>query len=288
MGRRGHQQTPYSDQYGEVGGSQDRDMPPLGKQSMGAGSGGGTAGRTSVKGSVSYQRQLPKFLQKHAHLLGKPPAEVEAVAEPDELPEDDDVHDVVCPHHQCNTRCHWCTCTCAQAAIARAMAEDPTLLTQYPELQATADKARAAEEKERGNAAFNAGKHDQAIDHYSTAIQLDPTCVLYGGQQRGNINNVANPIRNEVYFSNRAAAYQAAKRYTEALQDARAAVRLKPSWAKGYQRLAAAAWALDDVSEVCDDDAALCTIWCKWANRQYWRMKKRWSCNRAARSCSCC
>lgn len=54
-----------------------------------------------------------------------------------------------------------------------------------------------------------------------------------------------------MYFSNRAAAYQASKRYTEALQDARAAVRLKPGWVKGYQRLAAAAWALDDVSEVC-------------------------------------
>lgn len=201
-------------------------MPPLGKQSMGGGSGGGTAGRTSVKGSVNYTRQLPKFLQKHAHLLAKAPAEAAAVAEPDDVPEDDDVHDAV---RVCLTvRRHSCGNT--QAAIARAMAEDPSLVQQYPELQATADKARAAEEKERGNAAFNAGNHDQAIEHYSTAIQLDPT--------------------NEVYFSNRAAAYQAAKRYTEALQDARAAVRLKPGWVKGYQRLAAAAWALDDVSEV--------------------------------------
>lgn len=64
-----------------------------------------------------------------------------------------------------------------QDAIARAVAEDPSLLAQYPELQATADKAQAVEEKERGNAAFTAGKHDVAIEHYSTAIRLDPTYV---------------------------------------------------------------------------------------------------------------
>ncbi len=65
----------------------------------------------------------------------------------------------------------------SQAAIARAVAEDPSLLAQYPELQSTADRAQALEEKERGNAAFTAGKHDVAIEHYSTAIRLDPTYV---------------------------------------------------------------------------------------------------------------
>lgn len=149
---------------------------------MGTGSGGGTAGRTSVKGSVSYTRQLPKFLQKHAHLLAKAPAEAEAVAEPDDAPEDDDTHDAVrhspLQHmHIYQSSRHMLAWRDTQAAIARAMAEDPSLLEQYPELQATADKARAAEEKERGNAAFNAGKNDEAIAHYTTAIQLDPTCV---------------------------------------------------------------------------------------------------------------
>lgn len=100
-GRRGH--AAYSDQYGEVGVSQDRDMPPMGKQTMGSGSGGGTAGRTTVKGSVSYTRQLPKFLQKHAHLLAKAPAEAEAVgAEPDDVPDNDDTHDAVCIYPCCS------------------------------------------------------------------------------------------------------------------------------------------------------------------------------------------
>lgn len=98
MGRgRNKQQGGYSDQYGEVGVSQDREIHGIGRQGTNSGTGGGSAGRTTTKGGVTYTRQLPKFLQKHAHLLAKAPAEAEeAVAQPeDDQHDDDERHDVV-------------------------------------------------------------------------------------------------------------------------------------------------------------------------------------------------
>mmetsp|Transcript_9085 Transcript_9085/g.27316 ORF Transcript_9085/g.27316 Transcript_9085/m.27316 type:complete len:375 (+) Transcript_9085:371-1495(+) len=70
--------------------------------------------------------------------------------------------------------------------------------------------------KRRGNDAFAAGSHDEAIALYTSAIELDPT--------------------NAVLFSNRAAAYTKLEEYQKAKFDADMCIELKPEWAKGYWR----------------------------------------------------
>lgn len=78
----------------------------------------------------------------------------------------------------------------------------------------------ADEAKAKGNAAFSAGKYDEAIRHFTEAINLSPT--------------------NHVLYSNRSAAYASLNKYAEALTDAQKTVELKPDWSKGYSRLGAA------------------------------------------------
>ncbi|KAH7659512.1 stress-induced-phosphoprotein 1 [Dioscorea alata] len=78
----------------------------------------------------------------------------------------------------------------------------------------------ADEAKAKGNAAFSAGRFDEAIAHFTTAIELSPT--------------------NHVLFSNRSAAYASLGRFADALSDAKKTVELKPDWSKGYSRLGAA------------------------------------------------
>lgn len=72
--------------------------------------------------------------------------------------------------------------------------------------------------------------HKQTVKHNST--QLNTT------QQR-----------NEVYLSNRSAAYAALERWQPALDDAAAAARLKPRWVKGHARMAAALMGLKRYGE---------------------------------------
>lgn len=78
----------------------------------------------------------------------------------------------------------------------------------------------ADEAKAKGNAAFSSGDFSAAIRHFSDAILLAPT--------------------NHVLYSNRSAAYASLQQYSEALDDAKKTVELKPDWSKGYSRLGAA------------------------------------------------
>ncbi|XP_027181148.1 hsp70-Hsp90 organizing protein 3-like [Coffea eugenioides] len=78
----------------------------------------------------------------------------------------------------------------------------------------------ADEAKAKGNAAFSAGKYDEAIRHFTEAINFSPT--------------------NHVLYSNRSAAYASLGKYSDALPDAEKTVELKPDWSKGYSRLGAA------------------------------------------------
>ncbi|KAI5064201.1 hypothetical protein GOP47_0020871 [Adiantum capillus-veneris] len=78
----------------------------------------------------------------------------------------------------------------------------------------------ADEAKAKGNAAFSAGKFEEAIKYFSDAIALTPN--------------------NHVLFSNRSASYASLHKYQEALEDAKKTVELKPDWVKGYSRLGAA------------------------------------------------
>ncbi|XP_042485087.1 hsp70-Hsp90 organizing protein 3-like [Macadamia integrifolia] len=87
----------------------------------------------------------------------------------------------------------------------------------------------AEEAKARGNAAFSAGRFEEAIQSFSEAIILAPT--------------------NHVLYSNRSAAYASLHKYNEALADAKKTVELKPDWSKGYSRLGAAHVGLGSFNE---------------------------------------
>ena len=78
----------------------------------------------------------------------------------------------------------------------------------------------ADEAKAKGNAAFSAGRFEEAVKHFSEAITLAPS--------------------NHVLYSNRSASYASLHKYKDALDDAQKTVELKPDWAKGYSRLGAA------------------------------------------------
>lgn len=84
----------------------------------------------------------------------------------------------------------------------------------------------ADDAKAKGNSAFAAGKFDDAIQHFTEAINLAPT--------------------NHVLYSNRSAAYSSLKKFSEALSDAQKTVELKPDWSKGYSRLGAAQMGLQN------------------------------------------
>ncbi|KNE62151.1 hypothetical protein AMAG_07396 [Allomyces macrogynus ATCC 38327] len=86
----------------------------------------------------------------------------------------------------------------------------------------TADQLKAA-----GNKAFSAGQFQDAIKHFSAAIEVDP--------------------KNHVLYSNRSAAYASLKQFPDALRDAEKTVELAPQWAKGYSRLGAARHGLGDL-----------------------------------------
>jgi stress-induced-phosphoprotein 1 len=86
----------------------------------------------------------------------------------------------------------------------------------------------ADEAKAKGNAAFSAGRFEEAARHFTDAIALAPD--------------------NHVLYSNRSAALASLHRYSDALADAQKTVDLKPDWAKGYSRLGAAHLGLGDAA----------------------------------------
>lgn len=71
--------------------------------------------------------------------------------------------------------------------------------------------------KAKGNQAVKENKFEEALQHYSDGIAVDPN--------------------NHVLYSNRSAVLARLSRYEEALSDAERTVELKPDWAKGYSRL---------------------------------------------------
>ena len=74
--------------------------------------------------------------------------------------------------------------------------------------------------KDRGNKAVQAGNFEDAIDNYTSAIEMD--------------------AGNHVLYSNRAAAYCSVNQFQSALKDAQKCINLAPKFAKGYGRKAAA------------------------------------------------
>lgn len=76
----------------------------------------------------------------------------------------------------------------------------------------------------QGNAAFSAGKFEEAIDLFTKGIEIDGS--------------------NHVLYSNRSASYASLGKYEEALEDGKQVVELKPDWGKGYSRVGAALFGL--------------------------------------------
>ena len=93
--------------------------------------------------------------------------------------------------------------------------------------------ALGEQEKNHGNKCFLEKKYDQAIQHYSTAIQLDP--------------------KNPIYFSNRAMAYLKLGAYQQAEHDCSHALELDSCLVKALLRRGAARVALAQFTEAKAD-----------------------------------
>ena len=110
----------------------------------------------------------------------------------------------------------------APAPTTTSTSSDSASLPPLPTAQTDAAKlALSAEHKNKGNTAFAAGRHSEAITSFSAAITLDPT--------------------NPVLYSNRSAAYTALGKkephlLNKAVADAKMSVRLQPDFVKGYVR----------------------------------------------------
>lgn len=85
----------------------------------------------------------------------------------------------------------------------------------------------AEEFKAQGNEAFKQKNFPEAIEYFSKAI-------------------AASETPNHVLYSNRSACYASLHQYPDALSDAKECVKINPTWAKGYNRVAAAEFGLRD------------------------------------------
>jgi len=99
----------------------------------------------------------------------------------------------------------------------------------------------AAEFKDAGNKALQAGNFDAAIEAYTKAIEINPN--------------------DHVFYSNRSAAYMKKEDYEKALDDGEKCISINPTWAKGYGRKGAALHALrqyEDALSTYEDGLAKC------------------------------
>jgi len=71
----------------------------------------------------------------------------------------------------------------------------------------------AAQFKDQGNQAFKDGKYDEAVNFYTSAINLAPN--------------------DHILYSNRSGSYASLAKYQEALEDAEICISLNPNFAKG-------------------------------------------------------
>lgn len=79
------------------------------------------------------------------------------------------------------------------------------------------EKSKAQEFKAKGNEHLAQKRFKEAVDAYSEAIRIDPTCA--------------------VYYANRAAAYASLSDHEKSAEDAQRSVEIDPLYAKGWSRL---------------------------------------------------
>lgn len=189
MGKRRGGGGDYEDQYGGGWSGGHRDFGGEfrgGHGGGGGGTGGGDAGGGKPGSGVTYQRQLPKFLQQHSHLLGTKQEVAQQREEFSQLTEklskygdEDDVasaarrglgsHDTPAVNHKAD----------AMSKAFGISAEDEE------------QKRLSHEEKAKGNRAFSEKRYEDAVKHFTLCMKLDP--------------------KNPVFFSNRSAAHLALK-----------------------------------------------------------------------------
>lgn len=92
-----------------------------------------------------------------------------------------------------------------------------------------------AEAKAKGNQAYQAGNHQQAIKHFTTAIELETP------------KNTGKQLH--ILYSNRSAAQLSLGLAHEALMDAKKCQELEPTFAKGWSREGAALYRLGRFSD---------------------------------------
>ncbi|UYV71541.1 TOMM70A [Cordylochernes scorpioides] len=103
----------------------------------------------------------------------------------------------------------------------------------------------ALEHKVAGNEHFKAGRYEQAIECYTTAIRVCPDA---------KISELAT------FFQNRAAAYENLKNYVEVIADCNSAVKLNGSYVKALVRRARAYEAVNDLYSSLEDMTAVCIL----------------------------
>ncbi|KAL2941973.1 DnaJ-like protein subfamily C member 7 [Bienertia sinuspersici] len=91
--------------------------------------------------------------------------------------------------------------------------------------------------KSAGNGAFQAGKHKEAVEHYTAALSL----------------NVESRPFSAVCFANRAAAYQALGRITDAIADCSLAIALDEHYVKAISRRATLFEMIRDYDQAAKD-----------------------------------
>lgn len=194
----------------------------------GGGRGGGDAGGGKPGSSVQYQRQLPKFLQAHAHLLSSEGFQDQAseawedFAHSDKLARYGDDEDMT-----------------GNARKGLGSCRDVSIKDSTTTTDVEAKRALAKEEKGKGNRAFQEKRFEDAIRHFSTCIQVDESLQLGVSESED-----AAAATRAVYHSNRSAAHAALKDFGAALEDGLAAVKFSKTWVKGHIRVGTACMGL--------------------------------------------
>eukprot|EP00124_Ichthyophonus_hoferi_P005739 Ihof_evm1s930 gene=Ihof_evmTU1s930 len=92
--------------------------------------------------------------------------------------------------------------------------------------------------KKKGNAAFGAGKYEEAIDLYTQALALNPS-----------------PADASKYYANRGACFAKLKQYESVIHDCTEAIKIDPAYVKALHRRAQAYEAVDNLEEAVKDYA---------------------------------
>lgn len=122
---------------------------------------------------------------------------------------------------------------------------DPNALESIESMVAKEkDPSRKAQlYKNEGNKHFKAGKYDDAISMYSKAIEACPSTE-----------------KSDVFYQNRAAAYEQLRNYSKVIEDCSVALELNPRYTKALQRRAKALEQSGDLAQCLEDVTAVCIL----------------------------